>query len=234
MPCRRTPSAVRKVTTSEEQTPPLVMRERGACASAQAAHNRSVECNRNLRNAVISSPRQPLGLFLGQDTGGLQLGFKFSQARAERLVPLPARGHILNASGCAEDLSVGRLEQRDVELYRDPPAVLGERGNGKHILAVLGEPGFHDMEVALPVTHPVFLGDDQIHRLAECLVSTPTKHCFSGSIPEPYNALPIAKNDGQWDLFHNAFAKRLVIEDVIHRQLQEIQNEYSLIAVSRR
>src|SRR5271157_4677041 len=217
MPCRRTPSAVRKVTTSEEQTPPVVMRERGACASAQAAHNRSVVCNRNPRNAVIGSSRQPLGLVLGRDTGGLRLGFKFLQARAEGLVPLPARGHILNAGGCAQDLSVCSLEQRDVELDRNPAAVLGERGNGKHVLAVLGEPGFHDMEVALPVTRPVLFGNDHLHGFAERLVSTPTKHSFGASIPQPHNALPIAKNDGEWDLFHNAFAERLVSEDVIHR-----------------
>src|ERR1017187_3015472 len=64
--------------------------------------------------------------------GRLQPGFKFSHTRAQRLVPLPARGHILNAGGCAQDLSIGSLEQRDVELDRNSPAVLGEGGNGKH------------------------------------------------------------------------------------------------------
>src|ERR1019366_138499 len=128
------------------------------------------------------SPRR-LSFILSRDSGGLQLGFQFSQACAEGLVPLPARGHILDAGGCAQDLSVGSLEQRDVELDRDPPAVFGERRNGKHVLAVLGEPGFHDMEVALPVTRPVLLRDDHIHGLAECLVSTPTKHSFRARIP---------------------------------------------------
>ena len=55
-PCRRTPSAVRNVTSSVEQTPPVEIREGSACACAQAAHKRSVECKSNLRSADIGKP----------------------------------------------------------------------------------------------------------------------------------------------------------------------------------
>ena len=95
-------------------------------------------------------------------------------------------------------------------------------------MAVLGVPGFHNMEVALPVTRPVFLGDDDLQGLAEHLVSTPTEHGFRARIPQPYNALPITKNDGDRDLLQNAFAEQLVSRDAIHREPQGIPNEYLL------
>src|SRR5208282_6684204 len=220
MPWRRTPSAARKVTSSEEQAAPVAMREAGACASDQAAHRRSVACKNNLRSADIANAPEELGLGLGHNTGLLQLGFKFSQARVEGLIPLPARGDILHGSGYAQYLTAGIFEQHDVEFDGDSAAVLGERGNGKHAVAVLGDPGCHDPVVALPVPRAVLLGDDHVHGLADGLAGSPAEHGLGARIPQLDDALPIAKYNGDGTLIHNAFAERLVSEDVSHRQLQ--------------
>src|SRR5208283_657598 len=116
MPCRRTPSVARKVTSSEEQAPPVAVPGGGACATDQAAHRRSAACKSNLRSANIAKAPDELGLVFRHDTGLLQFGFKFSQARAEGLIPLPTGGHILHGSRHAEDPPIGIFEQHDVEL----------------------------------------------------------------------------------------------------------------------
>jgi len=121
MPCRRTPSVARKVTSSEEQAPPVAMPpvaipEEGAWATDHAVHRRSVACKNNLRNAHIAKAPDELGLVLGQNTGLLQFGFKFSQARAEGLILFPTRGDILHGSRHAKHPPIGIFEQHDVEL----------------------------------------------------------------------------------------------------------------------
>src|SRR6516162_4715099 len=165
-----------------------------------------------------------LNLVSGWDTSRLQLGFKLSQARVESLVALPAHSHVLNTGGCAQDVPVSRLGQRNVEFDRDSSPILRKRGNGEHALAVLGDSGLHHMEVALPVPRPVLYGNDRLHGLAEHFLSTPPEHGFRAGIPEPHIAFPIRENDRERDLFHNAFTELLLSRDVIHLEIHNIPN----------
>src|ERR1019366_5791423 len=282
MPCRRTPSVVRKATSSEEEHAPLVeMCEGGVCPSAHATghamHNRSRAFDSNVRSVGIWQPlRWPSSLWCpqpaakgtlmtrhlwyarrhtlirillslhhgllgfvfgrktGQETGLFQFGFRFGQASAQGLVPLPGRGYILKAGGYAEDLPVGILEQHDVELDRDTAAVLGHRRDGKHSAAVLGDPAGHDLVVALPVTRAVLLGNDDVHGFAERLGGTPTEYRLRAGIPQPHDALAITDNDGDRTLFHNLFAEPRVSGEVIHKEPQGNERGYSFTSFPRR
>jgi len=64
----------------------------------------------------------------------------------------------------------------------------------------------------MALTQPV--GDDQIKRLSDRLLSAVAEHCYRGGIPVANHARDVGIDNGVWNAFHDGAEQRLAGEAI--------------------